>query len=109
MWRLSVIEPTLEQRTRLAINRDWTVNVTDERNARYLIPLSGMIQCGAMGLVRAEGMAEEMASATYHCGASKDFTDATTDIEANSVWFQCLVDARRMVCDPEYMHLFEAM
>lgn len=35
--------PTPEQRARLAVNADWTVNVTDERNARYLIPLNGTI------------------------------------------------------------------
>jgi hypothetical protein len=95
--------PTPEQRARLAVNADWTVNVTDERNARYLIPLGGMIQCGAAGQVRAEDMAEEMASAVY--GAI--VTDATPEITAEAVYFQALVDARRMVCDPEYLRLFE--
>ncbi len=99
--------PTPEQRARLAVNADWTVNVTDERNARYLIPLNGTIQCGAAGQVRAEQMAEDMAEWVFSAIAEKRFTDATPGITADAAYFQALVDARRMVADPEYLHLFE--
>ena len=101
-----MIEPTLEQRTRLAINRDWTTDVADERNARYLLPLNGTIPCGAAGQVRAEQMAEDMAEWVFSAIAAQRFSDATPDISADAAYFQALVDARRMVCDPDYARLF---
>jgi hypothetical protein len=91
-----VIEPLLEQRTRFAINRDWTSDITDARNALYLIPF---------GNTAREHMATEMAAVVFSAIADERFTDATPQIEADAVYFQCLVDARRMLSDPDYLHL----
>lgn len=90
-------EPLLEQRARLAINRDWTVDVTDPRNALFLIPFSN---------AKRERDAAAMADIVYGAIAEERFTDATPQIEADAVYFQCLVDARRMLVDPEYTGLF---
>jgi hypothetical protein len=89
-------EPLLEQRARFAINRDWTVDMTDPRNAAYLIPF---------GNAKREHDAEEMAAAIFSAIGHERFTDATTQAEADAVYFQALVDARRMIADPDYTHL----
>jgi hypothetical protein len=88
--------PTLDQIARLAINRDWTVDVTDPRNAAYLIPFGNSAR---------EHTAQAMADVVYGAIAEKQFTNSTPQIEADAVYFQCLVDARRMLSDPDYLHL----
>jgi hypothetical protein len=92
-----MIEPLLEQRQRLAINRDWTTDMTDPRNALYLIPF---------GNAKREHDACAMAGVVYGAIADEKFTGATTQAEADAVFFQCLVDARRMLSDPDYGNLF---
>ena len=80
--------------TRLAINPDWTCNIDDPRNARYLRPLS---------IAADEDMAQDMASLVWTCWAEKRADDPTFD--PDETYRQCLVDARRMLRDREYWAL----
>jgi len=71
----------------------------DPANARYLVPLENSAD---------EAMAQDMADVNYHVCAEY-FTDATTKEQADRVYEQCLIDARRMVVDEEYMRLIIGM
>jgi hypothetical protein len=74
------------------INQLLCTNRDDPQNARYLAPLAR---------AEDEQMAHSMADAIY--GACADnFTDDITKEEADRVWEQCLIDARRMIHEPEY-------
>ena len=46
-----------------------------------------------------------MADAIYSCGYVPCFRDDITKEQADRVWEQCLIDARRMVCDEDYMRM----
>jgi hypothetical protein len=81
---------------RLAINSNLTCDVRDPRNTRYLTPFSN---------AERESLADGMACAIYSAAAD-EFGDDTTQIEADQVFEQFLVDARRMLCDPDYSRLF---
>ena len=69
----------------------------DPANARYLVPLDDPEQ---------EQMAHTMADATYSCGYVTYFRDDITKEQADRVWEQCLIDARRMLCDEDYERIF---
>ena len=68
----------------------------DPQYARYLVPLPNPAD---------EEMAEDMAQAIY-CACKDRFCTDITDQEVDWVWEQCLIDSRRMVCEPEYMTIF---
>jgi hypothetical protein len=34
------------------------------------------------------------------------FATDISEAEADAVWEQCLIDARRMICEPEYAEIF---
>ena len=69
----------------------------DPANARYLVPLESREE---------EEMAHAMADAIY-CACVDDFRDDITKEQADRVWEQCLIDARRMVCDKDYARIFD--
>ena len=46
-----------------------------------------------------------MATASYSA-ATDEFDDDTQQVKADQVFEQCLVDTRRMLCDPDYARLF---
>jgi len=48
-----------------------------------------------------------MADAIYSCGYVPCFRDDITKEQADLVWEQCLIDSRRMLCDEDYMRIFE--
>jgi hypothetical protein len=52
-----------------------------------------------------EEMAHQMADWIY-CARVDDFCDDITIQEADRVWEQCLIDSRRMICEPEYEDIF---
>ncbi len=68
----------------------------DPANAPYLVPLEDR---------QAEEMAQCMADASYSA-AAEEFADHITREQADKVWEQCLVDARRMLCDEDYARIF---
>jgi hypothetical protein len=71
-------------------------NRDDPQYARYLVPLPN-----PAGEEMANGMAE------WSYGACADrFCADISEQEADRVWEQCLIDARRMLCEPEYMTIF---
>jgi hypothetical protein len=80
---------------RLAINTDWSCNIHDPRNARYLRPLS---------IAADEEMANNMADATF--GAVAEQYAKGRAFNSDEVYRQCLIDARRMMRDREYWGLF---
>ena len=69
----------------------------DPANARYLVPLEDAEQ---------EQMAHAMADVICGAMAEENFSDNITKEQANRVWEQCLIDARRMLCDEDYMRIF---
>jgi hypothetical protein len=69
----------------------------DPANARYLVPLEDFEQ---------EEMAHIMADEMYSFDAEYYFSDKITKEQADRVWEQCLIDARRMLCDGEYELIF---
>jgi len=73
-----------------------STNRDDPQYARYLVPLPNPAD---------EEMAEDMAQAIY-CACKDRFCTDITDQEVDWVWEQCLIDSRRMVCEPEYMTIF---
>jgi hypothetical protein len=78
-----------------ALNADLTCNISDPRNAKYLVPLADVDE---------EHEAHCMADTMLDAVAALHSDDATFDgDQANE---QCLVDARRMAHDPTYMRLF---
>ncbi len=87
---------SFEDIVRFSINPDLTCDTSDPQNARYLTPFSD---------AKREERAYEMASLSYSA-ATDEFDDDTTQAEADKVFEQCIVDARRMLCDPDYMGLF---
>jgi hypothetical protein len=50
-------------------------------------------------------MAHGMAGAIYSARA-EDFSDDITPAQADSIYEQCLIDSRRMICDPDYERIF---
>jgi hypothetical protein len=86
-----------ETMARLAINPDWSSNIDDPRNVRYLRPLS---------VAADEEMANNMAEWIYSAVAEKHANDRTFD--SDEVYRQCLVNARRMLRDREYYGLFDS-
>ena len=68
----------------------------DPQYARYLVPLPNAAD---------EELAECVADAIY-CACKDRFCDDLTKQEADRVWEQCLIDSRRMVCEPEYEAIF---
>jgi hypothetical protein len=74
----------------LCTNRD------DPLFARYLVPLPNPDE---------EEMAHAMADASY-CACVDGFATDISKAEADAVWEQCLIDARRMICEPEYAEIF---
>jgi hypothetical protein len=73
----------------LSTNRD------DPANARYVVPLPNPED---------EEMAQGCADAIYSACVER-FCDDITKEEADHVWEQCLIDSRRMVCEPEYQDM----
>jgi hypothetical protein len=74
----------------LCTNRD------DPANARYVVSLPNLED---------EAMAHCMADVIYSAYAD-GFCDDITKEEADRVWEQCLIDSRRMICEPEYEDIF---
>jgi hypothetical protein len=72
----------------------------DPANARYLVPLEDSEQ---------EEMAHIMADEIYSAAAEYYFSDKITKEQADRIWEQYLIDARRMLCDEDYMRIFESM
>jgi hypothetical protein len=70
----------------------------DPQYARYLVPLPNAAD---------EEMAESMADAIYSACADRFCADITEQ-EVDRVWEQCLIDSRRMICEPEYEAIFIA-
>lgn len=91
-----VSDLSVEDIARLAINPDLTCDILDPRNSRYTVPFWDAAR---------EQMAHAMADASYSAVAD-EFDDNTTQGEADQRFEECLVDARRMMCDPDYMRLF---
>jgi hypothetical protein len=71
-------------------------NRDDPQYARYLVPLPNAAD---------EALAQEMASFTWPWAAARFCADITEQ-EADRVFEQILIDARRMICDPEYDAIF---
>jgi hypothetical protein len=85
---------TIVDIARLAgLNDDLTCNIWHPLNAVYRVPLAS---------TDAEAMAVDMAAATY--GAI--VAERGEPVEPEQVHYQCLVDARRMVGEPDYARLF---
>jgi hypothetical protein len=75
------------------LNSDLTTNMGDPRNAAYIGPLEDDVD---------EDMAEGMAAASYGAACA-----AKGVVEGDEmIYEQCLVDARRMICDRDYERLF---
>jgi hypothetical protein len=73
---------------------DLSVDMEDPQNARYLKALD-----------REEDTARSMADAI--CGAKLEQIDGELTTEQDEALYnQCLVDSRRMLCDPDYAALF---
>jgi hypothetical protein len=68
----------------------------DPANAEYLFPLENEED---------EETAWDMADVNYHVYA-ESFSDDITQEECDYVFEQCLVDCRRMICDPDYGRMF---
>jgi hypothetical protein len=77
----------------------YCTHMGDPANARYLFPLENEAD---------EEMAWVMAEAIYDSRAD-DFSDDITEAECDHVFEQCLIDCRRMMCDPDYVRMFELM
>jgi hypothetical protein len=72
------------------LNPDLTTNMGDPRNVAYIGPLEDPDD---------EHMAEEMAAVSYSAWREQHDDDEMG-------YEQCLVDARRMLCDGNYTRLF---
>jgi hypothetical protein len=68
----------------------------DPQYARYLVPLPNAAD---------EDLAQEMAEWSYTWARARFCADITEQ-EVDCVWEQCLIDARRMICEPEYEDIF---
>jgi hypothetical protein len=79
------------------IERLLCTNRDDPQFARYLVPLP---------CAEDEEMAHGMADIVYGAYMEKAADDITKE-EADRVWEQCVTDARRMICEPEYMDIFQ--
>jgi len=73
---------------------DLSVDMNDPRNSRYLTTLD-----------HDEGTARLMADASYSA-AIDDIDGPITTEQDVTLYCQCLVDARRMLLDPDYEALF---
>jgi len=69
----------------------------DPQYARYLVPLPNAAD---------EALAQEMASFTWPWAAARFCADITEQ-EADRAFEQILIDARRMICEPEYGAIFD--
>jgi len=69
----------------------------DPQNARYWVPLQN---------AKNEEMARAMADVSYSAVAER-FAAETPQEEADRIYNQCLVDARRIICDGEYADIFK--
>ena len=78
-----------------ALNDDLTCDIWHPRNAAYRVPLADADN---------EAMANAMADAIIGAVAAEHADDE--DFDFVKALDQALVDARRMVCDPEYARLF---
>lgn len=85
-----------EKRRHQLIDQLLCTNRDDPQNALYLAPLAR---------AEDEQMAHSMADVIY-CACADNFTDDITKEEADRVWEQCLIDARRMIYEPEYEDIF---
>ena len=74
-----------------------TTNRDDPANARYLVPLPNADD---------EDEAYDMADVIYYACVEYFPADITME-EMDHVWEQALIDSRRMICDPEYLRIFE--
>ena len=72
-----------------------TTHPGDPANAPCLVPLDS----------EQEEMAQIMADFMYSA-CTDHFDENTTQEQADRVYEQCLIDARRMVCDENYMRIF---
>jgi hypothetical protein len=84
-----------DEMARLAVTEDWSVDLHDPRNARYLRPLS---------IAADEAMAHTMADCIY--GAVAEDHASNPSFNPDEVYERCLVAARRMLRDREYHNLF---
>ena len=85
-------------RSYLTLNEQLFCTPDDRQNARYWVPLQD---------AKNEEMARAMADASYEAVAAERFTKETPQAEADRIYNQCLVDARRIICDGEYADIFE--
>jgi hypothetical protein len=85
-----------------ALNPDLTTDMRDPRNAKYLVPLPDGDEHSD------EAAAEEMASIVYNSILDLHTEGPNFDqfFDADGVYQQCLVDARRMLRDRDYWHLY---
>jgi len=70
----------------------------DPRNARYLVPF--------VDTELEDEAVYTVAPAIYSAVGDEELNENTTKLEADQVFLQCLVAARRMMCDLEYLRLF---
>jgi hypothetical protein len=77
---------------------DLSVDQSDPRNVRYL---------KALDRKEDEDIARSMADAIYPAMLDDLDSDEITTEQDVMIYCQCLVDARRMLLDPEYNALFE--
>ena len=85
------VDASAEEMTRFAINRNWTTDQRDPRNAKYLRPLP-----------EDEWLANEMAHACYGAWA-EDYERNGRAFDPGQLFAQCVVDSRRMCCDRAYI------
>src|SRR5437764_1058263 len=88
-------EPSQLTRDGIGFTERLLLTPNDEANARYFVPLPA----------KDEELARAMADASYSACVDR-FAADITQAEADRVYEQCLADARRMLCEPEYNDLF---
>jgi hypothetical protein len=93
----------------LTIQRAWK---TDTRAGRSptLVPTGtdpANAVSGPLVDTEQEELAHTMADVIYSPRADDFFSDDITQEQADRVWEQCLIDARRMLCDEDYARIFE--
>jgi len=79
-----------------ALNADLTSDASHPQNAIYRVPLSSADD---------ESLARGMADIVFGAVTEKYADEPGFDSE--KAFHQCLVDARRMVCEPDYERLFD--
>ncbi len=78
-----------------ALNADLSCDISDPRNAKYRVPLADPAD---------EIIARDMAGVSF--GAVAELHADEAKFDSDKAYEQCLVDARRMQIDPEYIRLF---